>query len=130
MGKRLDIVYTEHGSTKFDRSQVLIRAYSNQSANAPEEEQCAGDVVISESVKGTNRYEWAVDARWTAWLPRGLASATFKYLKENRKKLLGKKIIISNEVPTCIGVLTSCNSNFKGALQNELSESKFKVKNL
>jgi hypothetical protein len=89
---------------------ILVRVYENQREDAyPEKEQCAGEILF-------RPWMGREHIRFTSWLPRGLVEALKQYFKSIEGPYL---VHISNELPDKIGVLTSCDKNFRARLRKE-----------
>jgi hypothetical protein len=103
------MTFTCQGNPYRDDAQILVRVYENQQRGCEEKEQCAGEILFRPKLGRDH-------IRFTSWLPRGLVEAIKTHFADIRGDFL---VQISNELPDCIGVLTSCRANFEVRLRNE-----------
>ena len=87
---------------------ILLRVYENQAGNHSEEEQCVGEILFHPKLKRDDIY-------FSAQYPRGLVTA----IERAFEKIVGEYTVqISNELPSVIGALTSCDTHFELRLKN------------
>jgi hypothetical protein len=88
---------------------VLIRVYENQQPGICEEkDQICSEILFKEHTGQDH-------LRFTSWLPRGAVNAIVSNLNKFAKKKW--KAQLSNELPSEVGVLTSCRENFDNSLE-------------
>ena len=104
----------------YENLDILCRVYENQdpnywtNANRDEKQQICVEVLFANrsGIKEANK-------RATAWLPIGAAD----FMVENIKPYINtKRIGICNELPSCVGWLTSVNSSFESAFDRVYTE--------
>lgn len=87
---------------------VLIRVYENQSKEYNEVDQIAFEILFKPYIKQEH-------LRFTSRFPRGAVAAIVSVLNKFKNK--DWLVQISNELPSTVGVLTSCIENFDRSLE-------------
>jgi hypothetical protein len=96
-------------SNDYNGADILVRVYDNQDEYYKEDEQIVCEVLFKDREP----------RRAKSWLPKGASNFIAGVLKPLPKE--GKTIIISNELPLNVGVLTSCKLNFDNSIKKDLS---------